>query len=600
MIETMATPPDGSETRAPAAGGPARAAASVRIVPARVRPWLLLLVVLVSAGAIVGAMRRTSATFDEIAFMGTGARGYHLGRFDAIPDHPPLLQYFYGLPIYLAGPRFPADFGSAQHPGYRYAYSKRLLWESGNDPERLVFLSRLVAVAFALSLILGVWAVTRRAAGADAALLAAGLAAFLPDVLAHGGVSYGDVPFTAAYLFTVAAFDAAVRRPSAARGVLAGAAAALAVGIKYSALALAPVAVLLVCAEAATRPKDRDWWRRVGLAAAAGLLTLYVALVAMYGGDPKLAEFRYGLLLTRMHVELGHGVPSYLLGHTSEQGWWYFYPVAFLFKTPAALHALILLAVLGYVRAARGGRGPGAAEAAGAVDATAAQAAPAAPTRLRAALASPLRAVAIAPLVFLAFLLRSHLDIGFRYALPALPFLGILVAVGLARLWATSSRLVRGVVAALLVAYAASSLSFYPHFLAYTSEYAPGRDRGDEVLLDSSLDWGQGLLELRDFMRQEHIDRVYLSYFGSALPAGYGIDYVPLPSFFSLPPARPARPGDREPEWVVVSATTLHGLYLRGDPFARLRSRRPDRVLAHSLFVYRLRNDPGSRARPGR
>lgn len=579
MIETMATPP-GSETRTPATGGPERAGVSPRIVPARLRPWLLLVVVLVSAGAIVGAMRRTSATFDEIAFMGTGARGYHLGHFDAIPDHPPLLQYFYGLPIYLARPTFPADFGSAKHPGYRYAYSKRLLWESGNDPERLVFLSRLVAAAFALALILGVWGVTRRAAGADAALLAAGLTAFLPDVLAHGGVAYGDVPFTAAYLFAVAAFDAAVRRPSAARGVLAGAAAALAVGIKYSALALAPVAVLLVCAEAATRPKDRAWWRRVGLAAAAGLLTLYLALVAFYGGDPKLAEFRYGLLLTRMHVELGHGVPSYLLGRTSEQGWWYFYPVAFLFKTPAALHALILLAVLGFVRAARGGS-PAAAG-------------------LRAALGSPLRAVAIAPLVFLAFLLRSHLDIGFRYALPAVPFLCIVVAVGLARLCATSSRVVRGVVAALLVAYAASSLSFYPHFLAYTSEYAPGRDRGDEVLLDSSLDWGQGLLELRDFMRRERIDRVYLSYFGSALPAGYGIDYVPLPSFFSLPPARPARAGDREPEWVVVSATTLHGLYLRGDPFARLRSRRPDRVLAHSLFVYRLRNDPDPRARPGR
>jgi hypothetical protein len=88
------------------------------------------------------------------------------------------------------------------------------------------------------------------------------------------------------------AVDAAVRRPTLARGVLAGAAVALAAGIKFSAVALAPVAVLLACAEAATRPKDGAWWRRVGLAAAAGLLTLYVAMVAIYGGDPKLAELR--------------------------------------------------------------------------------------------------------------------------------------------------------------------------------------------------------------------------------------------------------------------------------------------------------------------
>ncbi|MBX6362741.1 MAG: glycosyltransferase family 39 protein [Gemmatimonadetes bacterium] len=570
MIETMATTPGSEAPRA--AGEPAGAGATTRVVPPRARRWLLLLIVLLSTGAIVSAMRRTSATFDEIVFLATGARGYHLGRFDAVPDHPPVLQYLYGLPVYLAHPTFPAEFGSALHPGYRYAYAQRLLWESGNDAERLVFLARLVASAFALALVLGAWGVTRRLAGDDAALLAAGLVAFLPDVLAHGGVAYGDVPFAAAYLLAVAVFDAAVRRPSPARGALAGAVAALAVGIKYSALALAPLAVLLVAAEAATRPKDRAWRRGIGLALGAGLLALYLALVAIYRGDVALAQLREGLRLTRLHVEYGHGVPSYLLGHTSERGWWYFFPVAFLFKTPAALHALMLLAVLGGVRAARA-------------------AAPGVAARLRVALGSPLRAVWIALLVFLAFLLRSHLDIGFRYALPALPLLCILVAVGITRLWATSSRLVRGVVAALLVAYAASSLSFYPHFLAYTSEYAPGRDRGDEVLVDSSLDWGQGLLELRDFMRRERIDRVYLSYFGSALPAGYGIDYVPLPSFFVLPPARAPRPGDREPAWVVVSATTLHGLYLVGDPFARLRSRRPDRVLAHSLFVYRLRDD---------
>ena len=131
-------------------------------------------------------------------------------------------------------------------------------------------------------------------------------------------------------------------------------------------------------------------------------------------------------------------------------------------------------------------------------------------------------------------------------------------------------------------------LSYYPNFLAYISEYGPGRDRGSEVLIDSSLDWGQGLLQLRDYMRAHGIDRVYLSYFGSALPDGYGIDYVPLTSVFGLPRSSLSRPGQRNPQYVVISATNLQGSYFTGDPFARFRQIQPDAVVAHTMYVYHI------------
>jgi len=103
--------------------------------------------------------------------------------------------------------------------------------------------------------------------------------------------------------------------------------------------------------------------------------------------------------------------------------------------------------------------------------------------------------------------------------------------------------------------------------------------------VDSSLDWGQGLLELRKFMRAQGIPRVYLSYFGSAVPFGYGIDYVPLLSFFPLATVGPQAPA---PEYAVISATNLHGVYLAGDPFAEFRQLEPVAVLAYSLLVYRV------------
>ena len=57
-----------------------------------------------------------------------------------------------------------------------------------------------VAVIMALGLILVTFLFTRRHWGDPAALLAAALVAFLPDVLGHGGVAYSDLPVTLAEL----------------------------------------------------------------------------------------------------------------------------------------------------------------------------------------------------------------------------------------------------------------------------------------------------------------------------------------------------------------------------------------------------------------
>jgi hypothetical protein len=99
--------------------------------------------------------------------------------------------------------------------------------------------------------------------------------------------------------------------------------------------------------------------------------------------------------------------------------------------------------------------------------------------------------------------------------------------------------------------------------------------------VDSSTDWGQGLVALRQFMLARGIDRVALAYFGSALPEGYGIAYVPLPSFLELPAQAPGAP-----RYLVVSATLLAGSYVNGDPYAVLRPLRPTAIVADTLYVY--------------
>jgi hypothetical protein len=190
-------------------------------------------------------------------------------------------------------------------------------------------------------------------------------------------------------------------------------------------------------------------------------------------------------------------------------------------------------------------------------------------------------------LVFGGALVTSSLNIGFRYALPVLPLVCILIAISLAYTWHTQRPAIRAGIFACLAWYVIGVARHHPDYLSYISEYGPGNGRADRVLLDSSVDWGQGLLGLREHMRANGIERVYLSYFGSADPAGYGIDFVPLPSFFPLsaPTADPAAPA---PRWVAVSATNLHGVYLPGDPLAQLRAAEPEAIIANSIFLYRV------------
>lgn len=536
--------------------------------PARSRrlPWILLAALLLVNGvAILAAMRATSTTFDEIVMIAGGARGYETGDWSIAPEHPPLVQYLYGLPVYLAGPAFPdesnatADVRAAA--AYRYQYAQNFFWTSGNDPERLAFMGRLPAVLCALALVLVVFLYTRRIAGDGAALLAAGLTAVLPDVLAHGGVAYNDVPVALAIVGAVWAIDEALRRPAARRAVLAGLLIGLALAVKNSAVALAPIAVTLLVFEGVRRRRDKSWWRAVAMATVVVLVSAWVTLVLVYRGDLQLAEYRYALGFAFGHVT-EMAVPAFLLGERSLHGWWYFFPVAFLYKTSAGFHVLLALAVMTLALHVR--REPATI------------------------LASRLRAPIVALLIFGALLIRSDLNIGFRYALPALPLLCILTGAGIRRLWPTAARPLRGVIIGGALWAAIHVASYYPWFLSYISEYGPGREENHTVLVDSSLDWGQGLLALRDAMHEHDIPSVYLSYFGSALPAGYGIDYVPLPSFFALPPGPPLQ---RPPVWIAVSATNLSGTYFAGDLFERMRNARPDHIVANTIFLYRMADE---------
>lgn len=82
----------------------------------------------------------------------------------------------------------------------------------------------------------------------------------------------------------------------------------------------------------------------------------------------------------------------------------------------------------------------------------------------------------------------------------------------------------------LIVWLAISTFSSYPHFLTYFNEIV-GKENGYKIVVDSNLDWGQGLPSLKKYLENNNIKDYQLAYFGSANPEDYGLSYERIKDF---------------------------------------------------------------------
>jgi len=213
--------------------------------------------------------------------------------------------------------------------------------------------------------------------------------------------------------------------------------------------------------------------------------------------------------------QTARGRQSFLDGRTDILGFRSFFPKAFLYKTPLPLMGLLVVAATTpFLRRAHARAG----------------AAPAPPAPAPPAPAPPAWARSVweflydtAPLtVFFAIYwylsLRSQLNIGHRHILPTYPVLFIFCGAG-ALLWESCHRILRALPVALLALFIGASLLVYPHYLAYFNLIAGGPSQGYRHLVDSSLDWGQDLPGLRDYLARRRAEgfagSAFVSYFGS-------------------------------------------------------------------------------------
>jgi hypothetical protein len=576
-------------------------------------PYLLaatiLLLLLFTAQAALGSPAN-SAAFDEEYHLAAGYAYLRTGDPRLSTEHPPLVNLWNALPLTFLNPNLPLD-----SPAWQNAvpddFGDAFLWQANYDQAvRIVLLGRLPIIALGVLLGAVVFRFAREMFGSHAALLALALYAFDPNLIANSRLSTTDLGLTAMMTIAMWRLWAWLKNPTRWNLVWVGAAAGAAMTTKFTGLMLAPMFVLAALVYpinrhserrlaaprrfAADRGSEESFLRRIETlrrCAAQGdrlgilprfqrLLALavvgFIALLviwAVYGFEIRnnLPAATYWRGLVKIYAEYSQGYPTFLMGQVSRTGWWYYFPVTFALKTP--LPTLILLAFGSIVVAKQR-------------------------SWQRAS------AVWLPPAFSMAAAMFSPLTIGYRHILPVLPFV-IILAANAANLqfpilnFKFKSRLVRWrvspchLVIALFAWQALGAALIFPHHLSYFNELAGGPGNAHNILVDSNLDWGQDLPALKAWLDKRGIDRVNLSYFGTAIPEAYGVRYWPLPGFLHFvigPEVDSFNPYTPEPGWYAISATSLRlGLvYREQDLFAYFRDKTPVARAGYSILIYQV------------
>jgi Dolichyl-phosphate-mannose-protein mannosyltransferase len=550
------------------------------------RPAAVALLVAAHVVLALSASSRMSPTYDEGVYVTAGYSYWAFHDFRLQPENGILPQRYLSLPVYLSsGFRFPSRDSEAWRQSDLWTLGDQFLFRLGNDLDAILMRGRTAIALVGAAVCLLVYRWSKELYGTGGGLLSLALCALCPTMLAHSGLMTSDMTVTLFMLLSVHRVWKNLQVVSLANVALGCLSVTGLFLSKLSAASIIPMAGLMVGALLISnrpmrvvnlRGASHELKSRAAKARACSILIVAYVLVTAFlvwtayefrysafadhgaageifykfksireccshlGGKGAVIEwlsihrllpeaYLYGAAFLLMHLSRY----EFWNGAYSTDGWTLFFPYCFLVKTP--LPVLALAGTSGAIGIRRAMKGLAA-------------------SRLYETV--PLWCLI---LVFSATSLLSTLNIGHRHILPLYPALFILC--GSAAGWMRSEKLwLRGLFVVLVSLFVVETGRAYPHYLAYFNQIT-GRTHAYRHLVDSSLDWGQDLPGLKQWLARHGWDgsperRVYLTYFGTADPAYYGINASPLPVDKFPPTAPPLRPG-----LYCVSATALQCVY---------------------------------------
>jgi 4-amino-4-deoxy-L-arabinose transferase-like glycosyltransferase len=480
--------------------------------------WLALALAAVALGLslILDAIRASSATYDEVAYLGLAARWWRTGHQSEITrmGSPLLFWKLQQVPVLwlldLTGRGALIDDPIGRQAELLPLVRSGALW---------IWLTALCLCAL--------W--SRLLYGPRAMAAAAWLFALSPNLLAHGGLVTMELPLLACTTGMLLLFWTYLARGGRHWFWASAAVGGVAFSCKYTTILYPPILAVVWFWETQRGREARERVRLIGriLLGMVGYVTvmlltdLAVTCFAVLplsnstGRHPTLETgvARYlGPWMARLYetpipqdwVGLANqvqrqvsGGPSYLLGERRMTGWRTYYFIALAVKVPLTLWLLLAgRTALDYrTQRERPQR-----------------------DRLLPAFIALFLAVAAA---------GSARNYGVRYLLPLAP----LAIIWVSRLAETEitrpavrARWPAWILGVGLTGHALAVASVHPFELTYFNALAGGPLGGRHILADSNLDWGQGLKMLAELQHAEPEFRdLTLYYFGDTDPRHYGV-----------------------------------------------------------------------------
>jgi 4-amino-4-deoxy-L-arabinose transferase-like glycosyltransferase len=526
--------------------------------------WIIpTLLILLFVGQCVWFINTQSLSNDEPLHMIAGLEAWRYHRFERWNDHPPLVFLLCTLPLLVNHTEIDiqtdAKYADAITP----------------SPEAIAKAARPVIVLLGVLLGVLLWITAKRLFSEGAANFALALFAFSPSLIANFSITCNDGAVALITFVTAMQVVYWRRTQSWGRTIALGLILGALLATKFStpvmfALALALVLVLKPTG-VSWRPQEWNWRKALAMVAIAfvfvwGTYFFHWTKVSVKDGFVTVSspnrtkaatgdmhrhlnltmylpagEYVEGMGRVANHLNLGH--PTFFLGQVSVgKGWKSYFPVVVLLKWPTVVLALLLTAVvLGFLK--------------------------------RIQFPPDLLIMSLFPGIYFLLAIFSKVDLGERHILLVYPF-ALLYAAALWHL-ARQRRAILALLVALVVVNAADTLRYAPGYLSYFNIFV-NPATSYKLLSDSNLDWGQGLLALREYQAAHPDETIHLAYFGTMDPSLYGIRYVPL------------APNQHVAGTVVVSATHLSGQLLDDPNGYHWALQYPSEILDHALHVFHV------------
>ena len=185
---------------------------------------------------------------------------------------------------------------------------------------------------------------------------------------------------------------------------------------------------------------------------------------------------------------------------------------------------------------------------------------------------------------FFLIITLSMVDLGHRLILMVIP-LECLLAGNMLELFIARLRPFyrNALSAALLIVATIPAINNYPNYISYFNPFIHDQKDAILYLTDSNVDWGQDMKKLGYYMRENSIDKVNLSFFGTADPFYYGVQrWIDIGSWMILIP----RYKENTPDYTCPTAISANMLTYQNNKHPELLRTGMPILIGASIYLF--------------